>query len=488
MKRLFSLLLLLLCSLTMCGTAGAQQTWRLTDDAYSDSLPQITRDNSGRVWVAWLSNESGNYDVYCSRYSGATWGTVFSIQVDNVDQNNCAITNDSASNRIWVAWDSSGLIGTRFSEGLTWYNSMIVDSTHALTQAYGFSKFCMASDKHGKVYFAWSSDSLYVGVNGYLKCTANDTFSGTETVYQSNGYDPWIIDDYLITDFAFTSNLNPVVSAKYLWQGLAASWGTGMVFRYFKPDSGWITQSYGGWGWSMGQNYGSYTTHGSITCDRSDHLLVVCVNGQYSTGDTLYCKKFNSDSIQFDADFQITRNIPFQSASITKFGRPTLAWSDSHSVFLNTYYDTIWSHPPVRISDTSLHNCINPDIVAENDSTVWVCYQNDGDIYVTRTTVPLGVTGSANNGERRPRTISLKAWPNPASNVIHFLYNLPNTRNSSVSIYDITGRLVKNIEVKDNQIHWNCADNAGRRVASGVYFARLRSDGLETIRKISVIR
>ncbi|MDI6739551.1 MAG: hypothetical protein QME74_04215 [Candidatus Edwardsbacteria bacterium] len=52
MKRLLSLTILLACSLTLCGAAALGQTWRLTSDAYSDSLPKIAIDNAGRVWVA----------------------------------------------------------------------------------------------------------------------------------------------------------------------------------------------------------------------------------------------------------------------------------------------------------------------------------------------------------------------------------------------------------------------------------------------------
>ncbi|HTY07538.1 MAG TPA: T9SS type A sorting domain-containing protein, partial [Candidatus Edwardsbacteria bacterium] len=104
-------------------------------------------------------------------------------------------------------------------------------------------------------------------------------------------------------------------------------------------------------------------------------------------------------------------------------------------------------------------------------------------------TIPLGVSGKRTDQQSTARIkISFKAWPNPASNVIHFACNLPNTQNSSVSIYDIAGRLVKTLAISDHQINWDCADCMGRKVASGVYFARLNSAGQETIKRISIIK
>ena len=176
------------------------------------------------------------------------------------------------------------------------------------------------------------------------------------------------------------------------------------------------------------------------------------------------------------------------TSAVNDCNQPHIVWNDRGSIFLSKLVDTLWSKPALQISDTSLHNCINPDIVAENDSTVWVCYQNDGDIYVTRTTVPLGVAGNTNNEYRIAKPFSLKSWPNPARNVVHFSYTLPSKRNSSVSIYDVAGRLVKTLDSSGNQADWNCADLAGRRVASGVYFARLKSGGQETIQRISIIK
>jgi hypothetical protein len=494
MKRLFSLTLFL-CSFTLCAAAAQAQTWRLTNDAYSDSLPKITIDNAGRAWVAWLSKAPGNYDVYYRKYEGSVWGDTFSIYSDCVDQYGCAIANDSINDRVWFAWDrrvenDQGMFrgfvhGAYFHSDSMVNLGIVVDTVNSCDGGAGL---LLAAGDSGKMYLSWTSDSNSAARDGMIRSYRSATWNDVKKIFP--GYDGGMLGGLSAKSVDITSdgNTSPLVLGYSNGGSMGGFSYADILYANWNADSiKWLVYPVDSWTGTIGNSNQAPT---AIAIQwKDDQLLAIYCANTTSDSNSLKCNIINLASFTLDTSFIIKTHCGIQSGAMAGSIRPTLAWSDSHSIFLNTYYDTMWSRPPVRISDETLANCINPDIVAENDSTVWVCYQNDGDIYVTRTSVPLGVSEKPITQIQNPQPKkSLKSWPNPASNVIHFACTLPVKRNSSVSIYDIAGRLVKNLEIRGDQINWNCADNAGRRVASGVYFARLQSGGQETIQRISIIK
>ncbi|MCU0607230.1 MAG: hypothetical protein MUF78_07390 [Candidatus Edwardsbacteria bacterium] len=439
MKRPFSLALLFACSLTLCAAAHGE-TWRLTDSPYSDSLPAAVYDNAGRLWVAWLSDSTGDYDVYNKRFNGVSWTNKLTIHADEVDQHRCRIVNDSFTGHICVAWDSTGKVQLDRYAG--YWNGVenVVDSIWTLNTFYGAEPtFFLTADDSGRLYIAWSSNDTTVYSSVYLRRYITEQWGQVECVLHGEGLDI-LYSDHYIPHGMVSKNDYPIVFSEHDHNGHGGHYSDvlGLVYWdsiYSMHYADIATQD--NWGFPP-----SYIRPNAVALARKGDTMIV-----------VYCDTTMADSLSLlsktivghDSLIAYAKNTIYPRKRIV-YGvveytyKPLLAWSDSHSVFLNTYFDTIWSQPPVRISDTSLHNCINPDIVAENDSTVWVCYQNDGDIYVTRTTVPLGVAGNPNTEYRIPKPITLKAWPNPARNVVHFSYTLPAKRNSAVSIYDVAGR------------------------------------------------
>jgi hypothetical protein len=56
-------------------------------------------------------------------------------------------------------------------------------------------------------------------------------------------------------------------------------------------------------------------------------------------------------------------------------------------------------------------------------------------------------------------------------------------------VYDVTGRRIRVLFASDllagfYEVRWDGRDVVGRRVASGVYFARLESSGTTSVRKL----
>ncbi len=122
-----------------------------------------------------------------------------------------------------------------------------------------------------------------------------------------------------------------------------------------------------------------------------------------------------------------------------------------------------------------------------------------------------------NNDETQPQVtnqIKLYNYPNPVdiahSNPYTFIdFQLPNkqTEVPEISIYNIKGQLVRTLKVGKSReemiknagleqskssnfysVTWNCRDNTGNRVASGIYFYKLTIESESVVKKMMLVK
>ncbi|MFN8180090.1 MAG: PQQ-binding-like beta-propeller repeat protein [bacterium] len=104
-----------------------------------------------------------------------------------------------------------------------------------------------------------------------------------------------------------------------------------------------------------------------------------------------------------------------------------------------------------------------------------------------------GSTGAREPLPSGPSFEFLAPRPNPSRAATTFAWAMPERAPVSIRIYDITGRLVRNIadttmDAGPHQMSWDGRDGSGRRVASGVYFAKLRAGAHVATRKFVSLR
>jgi flagellar hook assembly protein FlgD len=85
------------------------------------------------------------------------------------------------------------------------------------------------------------------------------------------------------------------------------------------------------------------------------------------------------------------------------------------------------------------------------------------------------------------------AHPNPASSATSIAFDLPASGRASVAVYDAAGRLVAKLAEREfpagrSSVRWDGRDATGRPMASGIYFARLTSDGGSASSKLVLLR
>ena len=79
-------------------------------------------------------------------------------------------------------------------------------------------------------------------------------------------------------------------------------------------------------------------------------------------------------------------------------------------------------------------------------------------------------------------------YPNPFNPTTTVSYDLPIASNVMLTVYDITGRTVTALRDTHQpagtySVQWNCIDDSGNSVSTGVYFCRLQAgDYTKTIK------
>jgi hypothetical protein len=112
----------------------------------------------------------------------------------------------------------------------------------------------------------------------------------------------------------------------------------------------------------------------------------------------------------------------------------------------------------------------------------------------TQPTLPIQI-----EREILPRRNSLLAnYPNPSNPETWIPYNLAESADVTIQIYDVRGHLIRTLHLghqpagpylsKDKAAYWDGQDDAGQRVGSGVYFYCLSAGSFSAVRKMIILR
>jgi len=167
-------------------------------------------------------------------------------------------------------------------------------------------------------------------------------------------------------------------------------------------------------------------------------------------------------------------------------------------------WETIWSNPDSHTQDSSWSQ-LEYDIssVAAEESTVYLRWTmgstdtswrysgwNIDDVEIWG--VSMGGTGVIDPGSETKLALS-PAYPNPFGPAASVQFSLPERSHMTLKVYDAAGRFVRTLESgpMDAGSHvavWDGRDASGERVAAGVYFARIQTDGFDDAVKMVLIK
>ena len=105
--------------------------------------------------------------------------------------------------------------------------------------------------------------------------------------------------------------------------------------------------------------------------------------------------------------------------------------------------------------------------------------------------------GVAGVGDTEAGALALMpSVPNPFVGGTTLRFSMPSSGPVELGIYDVTGRLVRTLMSRDggavapgvHAVVWDGRDAGGRRVAGGLYFAKLRALQQNVVRKMVVLQ
>jgi len=103
-------------------------------------------------------------------------------------------------------------------------------------------------------------------------------------------------------------------------------------------------------------------------------------------------------------------------------------------------------------------------------------------------------TGVAGYGSPGPDAVLHGNFPNPFNPVTLISYDLPGPAVVALRVYDLSGRLVRTLTDAEpvaagrHTTPWDGQDDAGRDVASGVYFYRLETGEESLSRRMILLK
>ena len=83
--------------------------------------------------------------------------------------------------------------------------------------------------------------------------------------------------------------------------------------------------------------------------------------------------------------------------------------------------------------------------------------------------------------------------PNPFNPTTTIRFELSGPRRVKLAVYDVSGRLVRELVDRDfpagpNQVRWDGKDDTGRAVASGVYHYRFQAGDYDAMRPMVLLK
>ncbi len=90
-----------------------------------------------------------------------------------------------------------------------------------------------------------------------------------------------------------------------------------------------------------------------------------------------------------------------------------------------------------------------------------------------------------------PNQLSITVYPNPSNGIFNLTFQLTNRSSVELRIIDLNARVVNHLysgvmEKGNQRIDWNSANEAGKKLAQGIYFAELTVNGSKNVSKLII--
>lgn len=177
---------------------------RLTNNQSEDGTPSAMQAADGKMWVVWMSNRVGNYEIFYKIRDGISWSPDFRLTFDAaVDELPSIMQTEDG--KIWVFWDSGRngnydiFYKTTLDSGQNWSPDSRLSISS--TSADDWDPSVMQA-KDNKIWLTWvRNDHVYYSVfDGSLWSSASKVTSGGldnwhPSIMQTQDSKIWVVWD-----------------------------------------------------------------------------------------------------------------------------------------------------------------------------------------------------------------------------------------------------------------------------------------------------
>jgi FlgD Ig-like domain len=491
-----------------------------TTDPLFQGFPSIGSDGAGGAILAWSDARAGGaYDLYAQRItsSGTASWTAGGLAVSTAfaNQDRAMVVSDGAGGAVigWLDNRSAGF-NTLFAERLTstgavasgWVAGGLPVGTATLVQ---FPTMC--SDASGGAIFGFQYSSnpqlMYqqrvdqfgtLGVQPNIT-TVRDVPSDQGGLVKVSwdaspldGYPAYSIARYLVFRSVPPNAAQGLrmTKATQTWSDLAAERGTLLVTGTAASAVYWEYLSTSTAYHLPGYSYLAATAKDSVA--GSNAYTKFMLMAQNADGSRFWVS--DADSGYSVDDLGPAAPAPFTGAYAS--GATNLHWGANAETDLAVYRlyrgsgpgfvpgpgNLVVAQPDTGYVDSgpagSWYKLTAVDIHGNESAATLLSPSGTVDV----------LTGAA------PRMTWLdRARPNPMREATTIRYALPRAGGVQLTIHDSQGRLVRTLVTGEhaagwNEAHWDGTDASGRRVAGGLYFYRLESEGTRLNGRVLAIR
>jgi hypothetical protein len=447
----------------------------------------ITIGASGNAYLTGYTMNSGAGDYLTIKYRPN--GDVAWAQVYN------GISNQYDFAR-WVAVDNEeNVYVTGYSRGLSFQNDIATvkyDSSGNQLWVARLNGSGNYNDQGNKVV---TDNNGYVYVAGYVNPFGSGTLYDYVTIkyYATDGETAWVrtyngtadsLDEARDIEIDASGNVyvtgssrsagaySDIITIKYDSLG-TEQW----TARYYNPDTNASDGGYGlevdGLGnvYVVGQSYGLGTGSDIVTI-------------KYDTdGNEQWVMRYNGPANNYDTP---SDELGGKCMTMDQYANVYVTGVSRGATSLNDFVVIMYDSAGVE-QWAAGYNCCD-----SVDYALAVATDNAGSVYIAGRSIGLGTyydmatakyysaVGIQENKIVSAGRVSLEVRPNPARTSSTISYSLPNAGVVSVSIYDVSGRMVRTLVSNYQQpdvysVLWDGIDNDFRKAPPGIYFCVLKT-------------
>jgi hypothetical protein len=538
---------LLLCS----GVGGLSASWidngvTVCGAVREQRNPRAVSDGAGGVIIVWEDNRNHfNWDLYAQRIS-STGDTLWELNgvtvcAANLDQIDARLVPDGAGGA-FIAW-------TDYRNGTTnWdvYMQRISPDGQPLWAADGIAVCAgpslqyapeIAPDDSGGVIAAWldaggvyaqrisgegealwdSSGVVISGGNNTRLQILGDGSGGAIIVREEadlyaqrvsrGGIVQWKVNGVTVCNAGGYQSRPQLVS-----DGAGGAIITWMDFRMFVWDI--FAQRISAGGAAM------WAPNGIVICAAENDQIVPCIVSDGSGGAIIswvdgrsgeldiYARAVNAvGAYPWPGGTIPVCTAPFAQQEVEMVpdgaGGAIIEWTDGRTGVNDIYCQRMSAAGAALWTSGGISACAEsgdqdePRIVSDGYGGAIAVWRDarigSADIYAQRIRFNGAITSADGNRVPAMRAELLPLAPNPFSGGVAIRFNIDTAGGVALKVFDVRGGLVRDLGHRQalagsHSIAWNCRDDTGRRVGSGVYFIQMKIGAGVITRKAVVLK